>query len=148
MILLQEVAFESILTTQFSSSHHTNKQKTSVCNLTNEGRHPLHELAHDKTGIAESLIAYIKRGQLLVCEVSVFSGHIRKSRKWKLEKKIGNDNWKHKMETQPLSCCSPNKIHVLLALVPTHPRTLPTVFWYWLILEVAMVGNTAIVPGA
>ena len=32
----------------------------------------------------------------LVCEVSVFSGHIRESRKWKLETKIGNDNWKHK----------------------------------------------------
>ena len=51
------------------------------------------------------------------------------------------------MKTQPLSCCSPNKIHhVLLALVPRHPRTLPTVFWYWLILEMAMVGNKAIVP--
>ena len=50
------------------------------------------------------------------------------------------------MKTQPLSCCSPNKIHVLLALVPRHSRTLPTVFWYWLIPEAAMVGNKAIVP--
>ena len=52
------------------------------------------------------------------------------------------------METQPLHCCRPNKIYVLLALVPRHPRTLPTVFWYWLILGAAMAGNKAIVPGA
>ena len=48
---------------------------------------------------------------------------------------------------QPLSCCRPNKIYVLLALVPRHPRALTTIFWYWLILGAAMVGNKAIVPG-
>ena len=45
------------------------------------------------------------------------------------------------MEMQPLSCCRPNKIHVLLALVPRHPS----------ILVLAntgggTVGNKAIVP--
>ena len=65
----------------------------------------MHKQAHEKTGIAESLITYIKRGQLLVCEVSVFSGHIRKSRKWKwkLETKIGNDNWEHKWKCNLLA---------------------------------------------
>ena len=63
----------------------------------------MHEQEHDKTGIGESLHAYIKRGQLLVCEVDVFSGHIRKSRKWKLEMKIGNDNWKHKWKCNLLA---------------------------------------------
>ena len=44
------------------------------------------------------------------------------------ETETGNGNWKlkwrQKMETQPLSCCSPRKIRVLLAFVPRHPRAL------------------------
>ena len=37
--------------------------------------------------------------------------------KWKLE---------IKMERQLLSCCSPSKIHVLLAFIPDYPRALPS----------------------
>ena len=47
--------------------------------LTNEGRHHLllsHKQVHDKSGIAESLHAYITRAKLTVYEVGVFSRDI------------------------------------------------------------------------
>ena len=34
--------------------------------------------------------------------------------------------WETEVEMQPLSCCSPNKIPVLLAFVPSYLRALPT----------------------
>ena len=44
--------------------------------------------------------------------------------KWKLETETGNE-LETEMETQPFTCFSSRKIHVLLAFVSKHPRALP-----------------------
>ena len=48
--------------------------------------------------------------------------------RWDMEKQEMEMKWKLeiKMERQLLSCCSPSKIHVLLAFIPDHPRALPS----------------------
>ena len=46
-------------------------------------------------------------------------GHMEKQEmemKWKLETETGNWKLKTEMEMQPLSCCSPSKIQLLLGL--------------------------------
>ena len=48
--------------------------------------------------------------------------------KWKLETETGNE-LETEMETQPFTCFSPRKIHVLLALFLSIPElSLPPVF--------------------
>ena len=77
-----------------------------------------------------------------------------------METENGNWKWKLKveMEVQSLSFCTPSKVDVLV-FIPRHPRAFPppvliallhvllppTVFLYWQILGVAMVGNEDIV---
>ena len=56
----------------FSKKH---QRSTTVQDLKNEGRYHLlllHEQAHDKRGIVESLQAYIARVRVTACKVGIF----------------------------------------------------------------------------